>query len=283
MFTFTINVQGEGSTWNGGGMSGSFNQNVEMGPYKIFCGDLNFNLLACGGASTLAVNVVAPPACSVVPNCGTLYANLSENNCCKDCPSGNLIVTSNFSNTIIDTPTDLALNKPSCVSSRAFGQASNSAYAVDNNSSTSVQTALEENPWWEVDLYGNFNINTILLVSNHTGTYRILISDTPFTSYDLNTALVSSNNYTSTGGLLSINATGRFVRIYFEGTGQLHLSDVQIIGTSHSATSPFSYTWNNASLGNTPTPECLAPGTYQVQVQDNTTGCAVTETFQIAN
>ena len=85
----------------------------------------------------------------------------------------------------------------------------------------------------------------------------------------------------TTASTVSINNNARFVRIYRVGAGQLRLGNVSILGTNNTNSSPYSYTWNVSSIGNTPNPSCLDAGTYQVQITDNTTGCFVEKQITI--
>ncbi|MFK7776235.1 MAG: discoidin domain-containing protein [Saprospiraceae bacterium] len=152
-----------------------------------------------------------------------------------------------------NNPTNIAINKPSSQHSTQFGADASRANDGningdfwDGNSVTITNWGNES--WWEVDLESVADIDEIK-VYNRTDccseildNYYVLISDQPFLSTDLNSTLnqssVSSfyqNTQAGTPSTISINETGRYVRVQLEGQGFLALSEVEIIGCSNSS------------------------------------------------
>lgn len=99
------------------------------------------------------------------------------------------------------------------------------------------------NPWWEVDLAAISDIESINLwnrtdcCSDLFSDVYIFISEVPFASSDLNTTLNQSgvSNYFIAGEIdvpttITINQTGRYVRVQLLGTSYLAISEVEIIG-----------------------------------------------------
>ena len=301
-FTFTLHVTGTGAEgWRGLGQSGQFNEDVLMGPFPISGGDINANITNDFCNTQLLVNVPAPDACSTEIECN-IPSLISESFCCQNCPTGNILLsTSNNENYNIPTEQNIAINKPTQVSSRPSLTRSNSAFAVDGLTNGNINinpdlviTTMEETPWWEVDLTGNFSVTDINIygrtdccaTTNYD--YTIIISDTPITDYNL--ATVSSQpgvgvfTHSQTGGgnfTITANRAGRFIRIYLQGTNQLQLAEVEVMGISHSSTNPYTYSWSDASIGNQANPDCLAPGVYTVTITDSTTGCQTVESIVI--
>ncbi len=146
---------------------------------------------------------------------------------------------------------NLALGKPAVQSSTLGGAASR---AIDGNtngnySNNSVtQTLNEFQAWWEVDL-GNVGSLKEIEIWNRTdccssqlSNYYILISDLPFSSTDLSVLLSDPNvsNFFQSAAAgspttVSINRSGRFVRIQLQGTAALSLAEVKVIPSCISA------------------------------------------------
>jgi hypothetical protein len=142
-------------------------------------------------------------------------------------------------------PVHLAQGKPAVQSSDLFGGVA--ARAVDGNTSGAwsnnsvTHTGLDAQAWWQVDLGGVQSIRSVR-VWNRTDSFPerlsnfyVLVSDTPFASTDLTTALnqpgVSSYFTPGAAGVateLSVNRTGRYVRVQLAGTGYLSLAEVQV-------------------------------------------------------
>ena len=147
---------------------------------------------------------------------------------------------------------NLALNKPASQSSTAYG--SSASRAVDGNTdgswfaSSVTHTNSEYRPWWEVDLDSVQNIGSIKLFnrtdccSDRLSDFYVFVSDTSFgTNTDLS-AMSSAANWSTyhSGGLsgdsleLSVNASGRYVRVQLSGSNPLSLAEVQVISSGNS-------------------------------------------------
>jgi hypothetical protein len=105
-----------------------------------------------------------------------------------------------------------------------------------------------------------------------TTDYNQLLSESSIENYT-----VSLTNNSIPSVLTNVNTLGRFVRIYLEGSGQMQLIEVEIIGSGNENSSPYSYIWNDIEIGNIPNPRCLSADVYTVTIMDVSTGCAVTK------
>ncbi len=302
LFYFTLTVYGQdGEEWRGLGQTGFFNESVLFGPFPVSNGDVTgvINYDFCN--TSIPITIAAPDACSSETSCDIPYV-LKEIFCCKNCPEGSIyLYTLNMENYNVPIVQNLAIDKLAQVSSRAFAERSNPVFAIDGNAEGNsilnpdlVITASEGNPWWQVDLTGNFDLTDLVIYgrtdccSTTVYDYTILVSDNAFTSFDSATAAtqpgVTSYNYSQTGGgdfTISVNRPGRFIRVYLNGTGQLQLAEVEIFGTSHSNTNPYTYAWSDPTIGDQPSPECMSPGTYQVTITDSGTGCTIVDNIVI--
>jgi len=108
-----------------------------------------------------------------------------------------------------------------------------------------------------------------------------LVRSTPFSSYDLATATTGATIYNTTTGNVTLGGTGRFIRVYRIGTGDLTISEAVITGMANANTNPFNYSWNAGGIGNVSNPTCLSAGTYQVTITDQATGCEVIQSIVI--
>lgn len=143
--------------------------------------------------------------------------------------------------------TNIALGKKSTQSSTAFGGESNRA--TDNNTSNSwagnsmTHTNFDLQAWWQLDLEGSYNIDSIRLFnrmdccSERLSDFYVIVSDNPFSSTDLNTTLAQSGvkSYYYAGiapAQLSIPflTIGRYVRVQLKGQNALSLAEVQVMG-----------------------------------------------------
>jgi RHS repeat-associated protein len=151
--------------------------------------------------------------------------------------------------------TNLALQrfgfvKQSSTASASIGGAGEAGRAVDGNTAgsygyeTVTLTNSEAQPWWEVDLGSITSIQTIDIwnrsdcCAERLSNFSVLVSDTPFSSTSLDTARnqVGVSSYPVPGQAgrpttLSINRSGRYVRVQLAGTGVLSLAEVQVWGT----------------------------------------------------
>ena len=147
-----------------------------------------------------------------------------------------------------NSPQNIALNSSATQSgTQSSGDASR---AVDGNTDGSFWggksvslTNWQNNAWWETDLGGMANLESIN-IWNRTDCCQeflsdiyILVSEIPFTSQDLNETInqpgVSSyfiNGIVGAPSVADINRSGRYVRIQLEGSAFLSLSEVEIMG-----------------------------------------------------
>ena len=146
------------------------------------------------------------------------------------------------------TATNLALDKPATQSGTQLGAEASRANDGNTNgdfwSANSVSlTNWAANSWWEVDLQNVSQIDEINLwnrtdcCENLFANFYIFVSNTPFTSTNLNTTLnqsgVSSYLVSGTAGTpttQAINTTGRYVRVQLTGTAYLAIAEVEVIG-----------------------------------------------------
>ena len=147
-----------------------------------------------------------------------------------------------------EEPTNLALNKTASQSSTDWD--GDPTYAVDGNtdgtySNDSVtHTQSEYQPWWEVDLETTVNIDTVNIwnrtdcCSSRLSEYYVLVSDSAFTSDDLDETLAQQgvesfyfSEEADTPTQVDVNSTGRYVRVQLQGTNPLSLAEVEVMGT----------------------------------------------------
>lgn len=121
--------------------------------------------------------------------------------------------------------------------------------AVDGNTNGNYNacslsvTNSEAQPWWQVDLGAVSSISNIEIwnrtdcCSNRLSNFYVFVSDVPFQSTNLSTALTQvgvSHYYTSgqagTQTTITVNRSGRYVRIQLTGTDYLQLAEVKVMG-----------------------------------------------------
>lgn len=157
--------------------------------------------------------------------------------------NGQLLITANGST---GTPINFALNKTATQSSTTWSAPP--SRAVDGNtdgawnSGSVTHTDYDLHGWWQVDLAQVQSINTIRVwnradYTERLASFYVFVSDVPFTSTDLTTtqnqAGVSSYYTSGECGFpteLSINRTGRYVRVQLAGQNNLHIAEVQVLG-----------------------------------------------------
>ena len=146
------------------------------------------------------------------------------------------------------SPVNLALGSQT---SQSGTQSNGYAYlATDGNTdgnfwggNSVTNTNWQNNAWWETDLGGIANIETINIwnrtdcCQDFLSDVYVLVSEVPFTSQDLNETLnqpgVSSYLISGTVGVPSvvdIFRSGRYVRIQLQGSAFLSLAEVEIFG-----------------------------------------------------
>jgi hypothetical protein len=122
--------------------------------------------------------------------------------------------------------------------------------AVDGNtdgnlaSNSTTHTNADWQAWWQVDLGASYQIGDINLWPRtdccewRTNNVYLLVSDTPFESNDLNTTIkqagVSSylvEGMIKTPSKLTINRTGRYIRVQLQNAEHLSLAEVEVMGS----------------------------------------------------
>ena len=140
---------------------------------------------------------------------------------------------------------NIALGKPATQSSTDYGGTPDKA--VDGNTDGTYggnslsHTAFEANPWWQVDLGGSHQIESIDVwnrtdcCTDRLKDYYVLVSDEPFASTSLQDALaqpgVWSVHETGQAGRptsIAVGHGGRYVRVQLAGSNWLHMSEVQV-------------------------------------------------------
>jgi hypothetical protein len=153
------------------------------------------------------------------------------------------------------TPTNLAQGKPATQSSDLLGGVA--ARAVDGNTSGAwsgnsvTHTNNNAQPWWQVDLGAVQQLQTVRLwnrtdcCSNRLSNFYVLVSDTPFASTGLSATLaqagVSSYHTPGPAGSsvsVSVNRTGRYVRVQLAATDYLALAEVEVLGVAGATPAP---------------------------------------------
>ena len=174
--------------------------------------------------------------------------------------------TKSASSTVTLTPpiytgSDLAQGKPATQSSTlaGYGPSTVAASAVDGNTDGNFfdgsvsHTNLEPSPWWQVDLGAPTAIGTISIwprtdcCSNRLSDYWVFVSNTPFGPTDTPASLQGRSgtwgshqtSYPNPSTTISVNATGRYVRVQLSGSDYLSLAEVQVFGSG--AVSPTLY------------------------------------------
>lgn len=143
---------------------------------------------------------------------------------------------------------NLALNKTTNQVNTDYG--GDSRRAVDGNTDGNyfkdsvTHTANAAQAWWEVDLGEINNIDSVR-VWNRTDCcgerltdFCVIISNTPFTVFDVNSTLnqpgVSSFRHQETcknPSIFHVKRSGRYVRIQLVGANYLSLAEVEVLGT----------------------------------------------------
>ena len=297
--SYTVSYNGE--ILNLGGTN--YGENILLGhPDFIADGLTTFDLIiqdANDQDCQEQITITAPEECSS-NNCN-LYAKIKENNCCEECRSGNLGLKLAYWREEFKelSSANLARSKPSKFNGSPFDANTNSFNSTDGlyagepfgGFDYAFSSAGDYN-YWDLDLVGFYNLEEIRIFTKENccggdaNSYRIFVSNEPFNTTDYNQLLndnsidnynVSLTNTSSPSILSNINTLGRFVRIYLEGSGEMQLIEVEVIGSGNENSSPYSYTWSDFEIGNIPNPRCLPPNVYTVIITDISTGCATTK------
>ncbi|MGH1427281.1 MAG: RHS repeat-associated core domain-containing protein, partial [Arenicella sp.] len=160
---------------------------------------------------------------------------------------GNMIAESGFSEPVL--PTNIALNKIAEQSSTAVGWTADRA--VNGAFNDSTHTVNQNQPWWQVDLGSQSEIQTVRVhkrsdcCSVWLSDFYVLVSDAPFGSQSLDELLANpsvdkifhvadiSSNFTD----FVFNGSGRYVRIQLTGSGlPVNLAEVEILNVEPSIT-----------------------------------------------
>ena len=131
---------------------------------------------------------------------------------------------------------------------------------VENNTNTITHTGSDNNPWWEVDLGGIFDISEIKIwnrmdcCQERLQNFYIMVSEDPIAAtstslFQFTTAAQSFTNPTIPSMTIVGNKKGRYVRVFIQGDKKtLSLAEVEVRGTPAAAT-PTS--WVSVAKGKT--------------------------------
>ena len=186
-------------------------------------------------------------------NDGTVSISLPENAAFDPANNGNMESNSLVVNYTSGSTSNcassynLSLNQNALQSSVIYGATADKAvdgnFNGDFNAGSVIATNFENNPWWQIDL-GTIKEIEEIRIWNRTdnrqdrlSNYYILISDEPFTSTDLNSALGQPNvdnyyesNQASSPTNRTIGRTGRYIRIQLNYSEHLTIAEVEVIG-----------------------------------------------------
>ncbi len=148
------------------------------------------------------------------------------------------------------TSSNIALDKTASQSSNYDATSALADLAIDGNTNGNwwaefsvASTAWQNEAWWEVDLGEVATIDEINIwnrtdcCSDFLSDYYIFVSEVPFTSNSLSATISQSNvsNYHQTTiagspSTITINNSGRYIRIQRTGAGFMALAEVEVIG-----------------------------------------------------
>ena len=166
------------------------------------------------------------------------------------------------------TTENLALGRPATQSGTQ--QNGSASRAVDGNtdgmafSNNSVSiTNWQQHAWWQIDLGEVSTIEEIKIwnredcCEDKLQNYHVLISENPFNSTDLNATIAQSgvinlfeSQIAQRPTTISVNESGRYVRIQLAGSAFLALAEVEIIGCQDGNGGPQNQSINFANLPN---------------------------------
>ncbi|MFK7891923.1 MAG: discoidin domain-containing protein [Granulosicoccus sp.] len=143
----------------------------------------------------------------------------------------------------------------------------NPGNAIDGNLKGSsaagsvTRTQVERQPWWQLDLGREIDIDTIRIwnrtdcCANELNNFHVLVSSRPFDSTELSESLAQQgvSNFPVSGVAgrqsdMEIGQSGRYIRIQLAGTGTLQLAEVEVFGETRASVSWEYYEGNWSSL-----------------------------------
>ena len=182
-------------------------------------------------------------------------------------------------------PVNVALGKTASQSS--VNSTYNAFFALDGNTSgyfadgPMAHTNDDYQAWWQVDLSTVYNITSINIWNRldpggetRVSNFYVLISDTPFSSPDLNVTRnqpgVSSYYISGPAGrpsTINVYRSGRYVRVQLTATNYLNIAEVQVFARSIAPTT------TNIAIGKTAS-QSSTYGTYNASfaIDGNTSG-----------
>ena len=295
------------------------------GPFAENAGIQTLSATPAGGSwgGAAASNGTFDP--SVGPGTYVVNYTYTDGNGCTQSDSEEIQVTAVGG---CSTPGNIALGQSASQSSTYGGGVA--GLAVDGNTTGSSpwsadlqHTTNEAQPWWEVDLGAFSQIDQVNLYNrsncceDRLRDFYILISPSPFAPGAslndlLNNSSVQQSFFSGIAGAqenISLNASGRYVRIQLSGSGALHMAEVEVLGCSGgsdpcqgaqpvsiSPAGPFTEdagtqtlsatpsggTWGGAAASNGTFDPSIGPGTYTVTyTHTNSNGCTQTDSESI--
>ncbi|WP_115869532.1 carbohydrate-binding protein [Marinoscillum furvescens] len=175
----------------------------------------------------------------------TLYpvviASGSNNNNVTSCGA----VTDNGSSNTVSNSTNcgvnIALGKSASQSSTGYGGVASRAVDGDTNGAWSgnsvTHTNSETNPWWEVDLSGDYSVDDIVIYNRTDNCCKSRLSNFTVSVLDGSITTFSQSYTTYPDPSLTINVggiVGNKVRVQLNDTNPLSLAEVEVFGSSAS-------------------------------------------------
>lgn len=209
--------------------------------------------------------------------------------------SGGEVVTENVALNGIATQSstlDFTDNEGMPTADRAIDGNTNGSWFDPNNGYSVSSTTHMEQPWWEIDLGENYQLDkanvywrTDDCCHGNLSNFYLLTSENPFGSDDLPTLLNRSDVFSffkpgydennpdaqPRPEVFTPARIGRYVRIQLTGTAQLQLAEVEIFGQS-GLECAYTFDWDDDSLDGIEDPTNLLPGDYNVTAS-NASGC----------
>jgi hypothetical protein len=167
---------------------------------------------------------------SITTTAGSAGGTISvkANNSCGSGAARTLTVT------VGSSTTNLALNKPTTVSSVEPGTSFNGPLAVDGNTTTRWSSNYVDPSWIYVDLGASYNVNHVKITweAAYATAYQVQVSADASTWTTIKTV---TGNATTTNDWTGLSGTGRYVRIY--GTARstqwgYSIFELEVYGTS---------------------------------------------------